>query len=119
MSNFPDFAGIILEGYKESIPDPSVKRTDMERGPAIQQVMNKRVYQNISLTIMFEAKSDIELFYEWYFNDIRRAGFFALKHPRTGRTIQARFPSGKIGELLPVKSGFGISTITADVEYMP
>lgn len=118
MSSFPNYAGIILSGYKEGYPDPSVRRTEMERGPAFQEVMNTRVYKTISVTVLFETKQDVELFDQWYLYDIKRAAFFAFKHPRTGRIVQARFPSGKIGDMTPVTSGFGVSTLTADVEYM-
>lgn len=119
MSQFPTYTGIILSGYKESFPDPSVRRTEMERGPAFQEVMNRRVYKNISFTILFETKEDVALFEQWYLYDIKRAAFFDFRHPRTGETIRARFPGGKIGDYVPVRSGFGVSTMTAEVEYMP
>ena len=107
-----------MSGYKESIPDPSVMRTEMERGPAFQVVINSRIYKTISVTILFETKKDVADFEDWYLHDIKRAAFFAFKHPRTGEVVQARFPGGKIGDYVPVTSGFGVSTMTAELEYM-
>lgn len=119
MSNFPQYVDIIFDGYKESVPNPSVRRTEMERGPAFQEVQNRRVYQNITFTILFTSKQDIDAFDDWYANDIKRAAFFTMRHPRRGVSIQARFPEGKIGDLNPVRSGFGLATRTLEVEYMP
>lgn len=118
MSEFPTYAGIILDGYKESIPEPSVRRTEMERGPAFQEVINRRVYQNIDITVLFETKAAIQLFDNWYLNDIKRAAFFSFRHPRTRQVVQARLPGGKIGDLIPAKGGFGISTRNMTLEYM-
>lgn len=119
MSVFPNYVEVIFEGYKESIPEPSVMRTEMERGPAFQEVRNKRVYRNITFTILFNRKQDIDAFDNWYNYDIKRAAFFTMKHPRRGVPIQARFPGGKLGDLIPVRSGFGLATRTLEVEYMP
>lgn len=118
MSNFPNYVDVIFESYKESVPNPSVKRTEMERGPAFQEVQNRRVYRNLTFTILFNRKEDIDLFDDWYEYEIKRAAFFTMKHPRRGVSIQARFPEGKLGDLVPVRSGFGLATRTLEVEYM-
>ena len=76
------------------------------------------VYQNIDITVLFETKAAIQQFDNWYLNDIKRVAFFSFRHPRTRQIIQARLPGGKIGELIPAKGGFGISTRTLTLEYM-
>lgn len=117
MSTWPTSAKIELSGYSEEF-EPSIRRSEMERGMPKQAIMNTHVLQELNLTVVFESKQASQDFEDWYFNDLRRIGFFSFRHPRTRQIVQARFKEAKIGQLTPVVGGFGLTQRTLTVEYL-
>ena len=117
MANFPNGVRFVLAGFQEE-EDPSVLRTEMERGVPIQRVINEQVMCKISGTIQFENAEAIEAFDDWYFDTIKRIDWFDFRHPRTRVTVRARFIGGKRGPLAPVTGGWGIAQRAAELEYM-
>jgi hypothetical protein len=73
----------------------------MERGVAKQRLINTGVVVEVSASLLFDSKADAAAFETWYFDTIKRIGWFEMPHPRTGATISARFKEGKIGKLAP------------------
>lgn len=117
MSDWPASAKIVLGGYGEEF-DPSVRRTEMERGMAKQAIINTHVVQELTFDVLFETAQAASDFETWYFNDIRRLGFFNFRNPRTRQIVSGRFKDAKIGTLTPVTGGFGLTQRTVTVEYL-
>lgn len=117
MADFPNYLRFELSDYGES-EDPSVMRTEMERGAPKQRIINSRVMATLKGTVTFLSKEDIASFDEWYFNTIKRVGYFNMRHPRTREMLSCRFIGGKRGELIVAKAGFGIATRQLEVEYL-
>lgn len=118
MSVLPSYARFDLENFTEGVPDPSVRRTEMERGPARQEIINSDVWVVLKGNIKFFNSEDATSFFNWYMDDIKRVRFFEMRHPRTGMMIQARFIGGKIGELAPITGRFGMSQRSVELEYL-
>lgn len=117
MSQWPTFAKVVTEGFGEK-PNPSVKRTEMERGVPKQAVINKKVMVELNITVQFESGADVAMFENWYYNDIKRVSFFSFRHPRTKQVLQCRIKSGDIGEIKPVISGFEVCRTNMTLEYL-
>lgn len=117
MSTWPASARIMLGGFAEEF-DPSIRRTEMERGMPKQSILNTHVMQELTFTVIFETKEAIAEFESWYFNTLHRIDFFDLRHPRTRQVVSARFKEAKIGSLAPVTGGFGLAQRTVTVEYL-
>lgn len=117
MSDWPASAKIMLGGYGEEF-DPSVRRTEMERGMPKQAIINTHVLQELTFDVVFETQQAAADFETWYFNDIRRVGFFNFRNPRTRQVVNARIKEAKIGTLTPVVGGFGLTQRTVTVEYL-
>lgn len=117
MATWPTYARILLDGASESF-DPSVDRTEMERGVPKQRLINSGVLQKLGLTVVFFSAADVAAFEDWYFNTLSRIGWFQMPHPRTRTTITARFEDGSIGTLSPAKSAYGIAQRAIVVEYL-
>lgn len=103
MAALPSYVCIEIAGFGESF-EPSVLRTEMERGPVKQRVLNTRVMQELSCNLLFSSPEDVADFEDWYFGTIKRIGFFTFVHPRTGATHSGRFKGGDIGTLVPVNN---------------
>jgi hypothetical protein len=117
MAALPDYVSLLLAGQADSF-DPGVVRSEMERGLAKQRVGNSRVVRKLSATLQFESNADVNAFEDWYFNTIRRIGFFDVRHPRTGVLTPMRFENGSIGELTPAVNGYRIASRAVVLEYL-
>lgn len=98
MAALPGYVVVRMSGYSEDV-EPSVERTEMERGLAKQRVINSHVVVTLNVSFLFATTADSEAFLDWYCDVIRRVEFFDMRHPRTGEMISARFPGGAIGTL--------------------
>ena len=116
MATFPGYVKLILAGAGEGF-DPSVEVTEMERGPAKMRVGNTHVMKRFRATAVFFSETDAQAFEDWYFDEVKRIGYFDLRHPLTGQTLLVRFENGAIGELLPITGGFGLSSRDLVFEY--
>ena len=96
---------------------PRVQRDEMDRGPANQELINSRMLWNTKATLIFETKEAIATFLDWWQNTIGVIGWFEMPHPRTGQTIRARVPSGAVGDISPLASGFYAATVATTLEY--
>ncbi len=100
MASLPSVARVMFDGQKRSF-DPSVERTEMERGVPKQRLLNTQVLFKQAMSLYFDSINDAELFEAWYFNDIRRIDWFTMVHPYTGAPVTVRFEGGAIGDLVP------------------
>ena len=117
MATMPSYVCVGFDGYSESF-DPSVERTDMERGLPKQRLMNTQVLAKVNATLNFFSAADAAAFEQWYFDDVHRIEFFDMTHPRTGAAIRARFENGDIGELVPLAPQFAASSRAVVLEYL-
>ncbi|WP_372177462.1 hypothetical protein ACCQ23_21170 [Xanthomonas axonopodis pv. phyllanthi] len=102
MATFPAYAGVLYDSVRTSF-DPSVERTEMERGVPKQRVLNSQVLIKIAMTLDFANPADAVRFENWYFDEIHRIDWFDFSHPLTGALVQARFEGGALGELRPAE----------------
>ncbi|MBB2805930.1 hypothetical protein VC253_01520 [Xanthomonas campestris] len=117
MSVFPPYAGILYDTVRRSF-DPAVLRTEMERGLPKQRVFNTGVLMKLAMTLDFATPADAMKFENWYFDDIRRIGWFDFVHPLSGASLQVRFENGGIGELRPVEGADRPWQCDVTVEYL-
>ncbi|MCG8275410.1 hypothetical protein [Stenotrophomonas sp. NLF4-10] len=117
MADFPRYVHILTDGFSDSF-DPSVERTEMERGVPKQRLANSQVLVKLGATLFFRSAADVAAFETWYFDTIKRIGWFQIKHPRTGATIAARFENGSIGTLVPLGPAFFIASRNVVMEYL-
>lgn len=117
MATLPLDLDILLDGFGESF-DPSVLRTAMERGVPKERLINSRVLERLQFSIIFESEEAVAGFNSWYFDTIKRIGWFDMEDPRTGTVRSVRFVKGDIGTLTPMVSGFGLSRRDVTVEYL-
>ena len=117
MATLTDFAKIRYSSYGESF-DPSVERTDMERGVPKQRLLNSQVMMKIQATLLFKTPTDLNGFEAWYFDEIKRIGWFTIQHPRTGAEISVRFENGSIGTLTSESLGFYLAQRQVVLEYL-
>ena len=117
MADFPSYTCFQSGSFSESF-DPSVERTEMERGPAKQMKLNSRVMVKFTGNLLFKSKADAASFETWYFDTIGRIGWFNMNHPRTGAAIVARFVGGDIGELSPTGPDWSVSVRPVQIEYL-
>lgn len=117
MATLPSYVTVRMSGYGEEF-DPSVERTEMERGIPKQRCINTRVMATLRLSFLFPTSTDAANFEEWYFDTIKRIGWFDMTHPRTGGTISARFPGGNIGEMRSISGTDHLWQRDLTVEYL-
>lgn len=117
MTSLPPVARVIFDGQVRSF-DPSVLRTEMERGVPKQRLENSQVLVKQSMAIYFESIAGVEAFEAWYFDEIKRIGWFTMVHPYTGKTITARFEGGVVGQLSPDDKFTGDYRMEVVVEYL-
>jgi len=117
MPALPSYVVVRMSGYSEDV-EPSVQRTEMDRGLAKQRVVNSHVVVTLNVSFLFLTAADSEAFLDWYCDVIRRVGFFDMRHPRTGEAISARFPGGAIGTLQSISGTDQLWQRDLAVEYM-
>ena len=117
MSALPGYVIVRPTGYSESF-EPSVERTEMERGMPKQRVVNSQVLQKLHVSLLVHTAADAEAFLDWYALDIRRIGFFTMRHPRTGAMVNVRFENGDIGSLRSISGSDGLWQRDVTVEYL-
>ncbi|WP_313493762.1 hypothetical protein [Stenotrophomonas sp.] len=117
MASMPSVARVVFDGQSRSL-DPSVLRTEMERGVPKQRVENSQVLMKQSMTLYFTGMEAVLAFEDWYFDDIGRIDWFTMDHPFTGQVITARFEGGALGQLAPDEKEAGDYRMDVVVEYL-
>ncbi|WP_313571417.1 hypothetical protein [Comamonas terrigena] len=117
MAQLPDYVTMLLDDAGEEF-DPGVVKSEMERGLPKMRVGTSRVVVSVSAALLFDSAEDAGRFETWYFNDIRRIGFFDWVDPRTGTVRTGRFKDGAIGKLVPTIAGYAQSKRSVTLEYL-
>lgn len=116
MASFPSNIRLLVGDLGEE-PEPSVQRTEMERGPAKQAIINTRVMVELPVTMVFLTPESMVAFDDFYFDEIGRVGYFDMVHPRTRQQISACFKGGAVGRLQAANAQFTQGTRQAVLEY--
>ncbi|WP_312593996.1 hypothetical protein [Comamonas terrigena] len=117
MAQLPDYVTMLLDEAGEEF-DPGVVKSEMERGLPKMRIGTSRVVVSVSAALLFDSAADAASFETWYFNDIRRIGFFDWVDPRTGTVRTGRFKDGAIGKLVPTIAGYAQSKRSVTLEYL-
>ena len=117
MAALPDYVKILLEGAGEEF-DPGVVVSEMEKGLAKMRVSSTRIVVQVSAFLQFYSTADTLAFEDWYFNTIKRIGFFDVKDPRTGQMRAMRFKGGGIGRLEPLTGQYAKARRAVTLEYL-
>lgn len=117
MAALPSYVLVLLDGYSEQF-DPGIVKSEMDRGLAKMRVGQSRVVVSVPASLVFETAADADAFESWYFDTVRRIGFFDWRDPRTGAMRSVRFKDGDIGQLEPLAPGFALSRRSVTLEYL-
>lgn len=117
MAALPSYVLVLLNGYAEQF-DPGVVKSEMEKGLPKMRVAQSRVVRHINVTLAFESAADANAFEDWYFNTIKRIGWFDWHDPRDGVVRSVRFKDADIGQLQPLAGGFALAQRSAVLEYL-
>lgn len=117
MAALPDYVRVLLDGAGEEF-DPGVVVSEMEKGLAKMRVSQSRVLMDVVATLQFYSTADTLAFEDWYFNTIKRIGFFDWRDPRTGLLRSARFKKGSIGRLEPLVGQYAKAKRSVTLEYL-
>lgn len=117
MAVLPSTTLVIIDDAGEEF-EPGVVSSEMEKGLAKLRVASHRVVVTITATLYFESAQASLDFEDWYFNVIKRIGWFDWKDPRTGTYIQVRFKAGAIGKLQPLTAAYSFATRSVVLEYL-
>lgn len=117
MAKLPDYVVMTTNGAGEEF-DPAIVRSEMERGLAKQRKRDSRVVMQVACTLFFKSTADTVSFEDWYFDTIKRDGWFDWRNPRTRQVHSVRFVGGAIGKLTPLAAHYAVATRQATVEYL-
>lgn len=117
MAALPDYVCILLEGAGEEF-DPGVVVSDMEKGMPKMRIGQSRVVVDIPATLLFSSQTDTISFETWYFNVIKRIGFFDWLNPRTGQLLSVRFKGADIGKLVPVTTAYALAKRDVTLQHL-
>jgi hypothetical protein len=117
MADWPSNAHWLMTSFQETA-ESGVIKSEMERGPAKLRVASSRVAVELTGTVVFLSAKHAADFEDWFYDDLKRVGWFSLRHPRTRDVVTARFKGGELGSLQPVAPAFAASARTVTLEYM-
>lgn len=117
MAALPSYVDILVDDWGEE-PDPSVERAEMERGPPTEALVNSKVLVEVQATLLFGSKADALAFEAWYYDTIKRIGWFDVVHPLSGATVSMRFKAGNIGRIAARTRAFNTFQRSTVMEYL-
>lgn len=117
MAALPSYVRMLRDNAGEEF-DPGVVVSEVEKGLAKMRVSQSRVVVQVAATLFFRKRQDSINFESWYFDTIKRIGWFDWRDPRTGQVRSVRFKSGAIGRLEPQSAGYGHSKRAVTLEYL-
>lgn len=117
MAELPSYVKLLREGAGEDF-DPGVVVSEMEKGLAKMRVGQSRVVVDVAATLQFETRQASIDFESWYFNTIKRIGWFDWYDARNRVTRSVRFKGGSIGRLEPLTARYGYAKRAVTLEYL-
>lgn len=117
MAELPRYVRLLRDGAGEEF-DPGVVVSEMEKGLAKMRVGQSRVVVEVAATLLFRSRQDTLDFDDWYFQTIKRVGWFDWRDSRTLTVRSVRFKGGAIGQLLPLSPRYGYAKRSVTLEYL-
>lgn len=117
MAALPSYVKLLRDDAGEEF-DPGVVVSEMEKGLAKMRVGQSRVVVSVSATLLFETRQASLDFDNWYFNTIKRIGWFDWHDKRANVTRSVRFQGGAIGRLEPLAAGYRYAKRAVTLEYL-
>jgi hypothetical protein len=117
MAALPAYVTVLFSDLSEGF-DPEVISSPMERGlPKLRQG-NSRVVVHVPVRLRTFTQADSLAFDDWYFDTIKRIGWFDWFDTRARVTRSVRFKGGALGDVVPLQIGFETADRTATLEYL-
>lgn len=113
----PEYVTVMLEGHSERF-DPGVIESQMEKGLSKMRVGQIRVVVEQTARLLFSSAADTVAFEDWYFDVIKRIGWFQIHDPRINAQRTVRFKGGNIGELVPLTGAYELAQRSVTLEYL-
>lgn len=99
--------------------DPGVIKSEMDKGLPKMRVSQSRVIVHLKAYLLFKTAEDSISFENWYFNTIRRIGWFRIPDPRIpDATLTVRFKDADIGTLEPISGAYAVCRRAVTFEYL-
>ncbi len=117
MAALPSYVRVLRDNAGEEF-DPGVVASEMEKGLDKLRVSQSRVVVQVAATLLFRSRQDSINFETWYFDNIKRVGWFDWRDSRTGQVRSVRFKGGAIGRLEPLTARYGHSKRAVTLEYL-
>ncbi len=114
----PDYARIMFDGHAIEF-DPGIIVSEFERGLSKMRVGQSRVIMNLKAYLLFKTAEDSISFENWYFDTIKRIGWFRIPDPRIpDATLTVRFKDADIGTLEPISGAYAVCRRAVTFEYL-
>lgn len=117
MAALPSYVKLLRDGAGREF-DPGVVVSEMEKGLPKMRVGQSRVVVHVAATLFFKTRQDAVAFEDWYFDTIKRIGWFDWYDSLYGITRSVRFQNGSIGQLQPLTARYGHSKRSVTLEYL-
>lgn len=117
MAALPSYVKLLRDDAGEEF-DPGVVVSEMEKGLPKMRVGQSRVAVSVSATLLFETRQASLDFEDWYFNTIKRIGWFDWHDKRANVTRSVRFQGGAIGRLEPMAASYRYAKRSVTLEYL-
>ena len=117
MADLPNYVTVLLGGHSEKF-DPGVIESQMEKGPSKLRVGQSRVVVEQTAQLLFRSAAETVTFEDWYFDTIKRIGWFTIHDPRINAARTVRFKGGDIGVLEPLTGAYEAARRSVTLEYL-
>lgn len=117
MAQLPSYVRLLRDNAAEQF-SPGVVVSDMDRGLQKMRISQSKVVVQVAATLLFRSRRDTIAFEEWYFDTIRRIGWFDWHDPRSRTMRTVRFRGGDIGSLTPLAARYAIAKRSVILEYL-
>jgi len=117
MAALPGYVTVLFSDLSENF-DPEVIKGEMERGMPKERLGNSRVVMRVPVKLRTMTRADSLAFDDWYFDTIKRIGYFDWYDTRSQTTRSVRLKDGALGALTPLRPGFEVADRSAVLEYL-
>lgn len=117
MAVLPSYVTILFQDLAEGF-EPGVEEFKPERGLSKLRVTSSRVVVSVSVRLRTFSREDSLALDAWYFDVIKRIGWFDWFDTRSKTTRSVRFKGGALGDAVPLRVGYEIADRRATLEFL-
>ncbi len=117
MAALPSYVTVLFQDLAEGF-DAEVEEFKSERGLSKLRVTNSRVVVSVPVKLRTQTRAESLAFDGWYFDTIKRVGWFDWFDTRAQATRSVRFKGGALGNAVPLVPGYAITDRTAVLEFL-